>query len=460
MKKKRKAWIWILVIVLLLAAGGGAYYWFYLRGGDEDGAAYVQNVAELTGMGTVGRSAVYNGIVEAKDVIEINPESDLRIRERFVETGSKVKEGDPLFEYDVEDLKLSHAQLLIDITGLENKLRTSREELESLNKKLEKAKENAIYELTLQIQTLELDIRKAEYDLNDKQQKAADMQVLIDASVVFSPVSGTVRSVRDDTQSDPFGYGDSTSNAYISIVAGTDYCIKGTVSELAVYTLYEGMPVLVRSRVSDAVYPGTIYKINTDSTASDSQRYYYDAGGDSASKYYFYVEPETIEGLLIGQHVLIDLNTASEEDSTPMLPAAFVMEEGGRFYVWAANAKNRIEKREIQLGAYDEIAECYPLLSGLKLTDRIAYPDDTVKAGMLATETAYIDPGMGGDFGFENSTDFGTEDGMDFDTGFGMENGMDFGTDDGIFFAPEDGAFDEGVTEPALEPEPAPVIGG
>ncbi len=409
MKKKRKAWIWVIVIVLLIALGGGAFYYFYLRDriGDGAGTAYVQSVAEITGMGTVGSSAMYRGIVESKEVIEINPQSDMRIQKRYVETGSKVKEGDPLFAYDVEDLKLQHAQLLIDITGLENGLRTNREELEALNKKLERAKESQIYELKLKIQTLDLEIRKAEYDLNDKQQKAEDMQALIDASVVFSPVSGTVRSVRDESQSNPFGYGEGSSTAYISIVAGTDYCVKGTVSEQTVRTLYEGMPVLVRSRVDDAVYRGSIYKINTDSTEGGQQMYYDMGTGDSASKYAFYVELESIEGLMIGQHVFIDLNTASETDSALMLPAAFVLQEDGRCFVWAANADQRIEKREITVGEYDEATECYPVLSGLTARDRIAFPDDTIRAGMLATEANYLDPGavqngMEPEFGFDD----------------------------------------------------------
>ena len=417
MKKKRKGWIWLIVIVLLLTAGGGIYYHFFRGSLEGDvGTAYVQSVADITGMGNVGSSALYRGIVEAKDVIEINPENDMRILKCYVETGSKVTEGDPLFAYDVEDLKLQHAQLLIDITGLENGLRTNREQLETLNKKLERAKESQIYELKLNIQTIELDIRKSEYDLKDKQQKAEDMQALIDASVVYSPVTGTVRSVRSDSESNPYGYyGDTQSTAYISIVAGTDYCVKGTVSEQTVRMLFEGMPVLVRTRTDGTTYPGTIYKINTDSAESGQQMYYDMGSGDSASKYAFYVELETIEGLMIGQHVFIDLNTASDEDRAPMLPAAFVMQEDGRFYVWAANDRNRIERREIRLGAYDEATECYPILGGLSLKDRIAYPDDTVHAGMIAADTDYLDPNAMPD---------------SFDANYGMDDGMmldDFG---------------------------------
>ena len=399
MKKKRKGWIRIIVILLVAALlGGGAYYFYRRSVKSDEGSAYVQSVADITGMGAVGLYAQYNGIVDAKDVIEVNPSANMTVKECFVSTGSKIREGDPLFCYDVDDLKLQHAQILIDITGIENKLLTNREQLASLKKQLEKAKEKDRYEIELNIQTVELDIRKTEYDLSDKQNKAEEMQKLIDASTVYSPVTGTVRSVRDDSgSSDPFGYSGSGSNAYITIIAGTAFCVKGTVNEQTVYTLFVGMPVLIRSRVDDTVYHGTIYRIDTDSTSNEPQGgFYYDGGSDRASKYAFYVEPESIEGLLIGQHVLIDLNTEESSDSGLRLPAAFLINENGNFYVWAANANGRIEKRSVTVGAYAEETESYEILSGLTPKDRIAFPDETVHAGMLATETAFTDPTQNG----------------------------------------------------------------
>ena len=395
MKKKRKGRITVVVIVLVLLLLGGGAYWFYRHSfGGEESAAYVQSVAAVTGMGGVGMKAQYNGVVEAKNVIEVNPSANMTVKECYVSAGSKVNEGDPLFCYDVDDLKLSHTQILIDITGAENGLRTNRDQLESLEKRLKKAKEKDRYAIELEIQTVELEIRKAEFDLRDKRQKADEMQKLIDASKVFSPVSGTVRSVRDNSGSDdPFGFGGDDSNAYITIIAGSDFCVKGTVNEQTVYTLYVGMPVLLRSRVNDDVFRGTIYRVDTDAVAKDQSGVYYDGGmGERASKYAFYVEPESIEGLMIGQHVIIDLNAEQTQSTALMLPAAFLIEENGNYYVWAANANDRIEKRRVEIGAFDEMTESYEILSGLTAKDRIAFPDETVHAGMRATETAFTDP--------------------------------------------------------------------
>lgn len=393
MDKKRSGWVRIGIVASVLVLFGSVTFYIYQRSsGVKESTVYVQSVSSVTAMGSVGMYGQYNGIVEAKDVIEVNPSGNMAVKECFVTTGSEVNEGDPLFCYDVEDMELQLAQMQIDITGVENNLRTYRDRLATLKKDLGKAKEEERYEIELSIQTVELDIRKAEYDLEDKKNKAADMQKLINESVVYSPVTGTVRSVQSNSNaSDPYGY-NTGSSAYITIIAGTAFCVKGTVDEQAIYTLYVGMPVLIRSRVNSAVYHGTIYRIDTDSPEKDQggMIYYYD--GDRASKYAFYVEPDSIDGLLIGQHVLIDLNTDTSESDALMLPAAFLIEENDSYYVWAVNGNGRIEKRKVMVSMYSEETECYKIVKGLDFTDRIAFPDETIRSGMLATETMPAEP--------------------------------------------------------------------
>ena len=396
MKQRRSGWTRIITLLLVLALlGGGAYYLYQRDFGGSKETAYVQSVSAIIGSGSVGLYAQYNGVVEAKDVIEVNPTGSMPIKECYVSAGSKIREGEPLFCYDVDDLELQYAQIEIDISGVENNLRTYRDQLSALNTKLKKAKEEERYAIELDIQTVELDIRKAEFDLEDKHRRAAEMQAVIDASEVLSPVTGTVRSVRDNSGSyDPFGYGYSDgSSAYITIIAGTAFCVKGTVNEQTIYTLYVGMPVLIRSRVNDRVLHGTIYRIDTETPDSSQSAVYYYDGGERASKYAFYVEPDSIEGLMIGQHVVIDLNTDTDTSTALMLPAAFLFEENGSYFAWAADADGRIEKRAVTVGAYDEETECWEILDGLARRDRIAFPDETIHAGMLATETAYTDSG-------------------------------------------------------------------
>ena len=406
----------ILFLLILLAAGGyyiaTRYYnveipfmqtveetvkgWISGVGAKEE-TAYVQSVAKILGVGYTGKSNRYSGVVEAKDVIEINPDSELKILERFVEAGDTVSEGTPLFAYDVESLSLSYEQLLIDIMGLENTIRSSAEEAESLEKRIARTKENKQYELKLKLSEVQLAKRKAEYELKSKQKQAEELDKAINDSVVKSPVAGRIRSVKsEDDSSNPYGsMGQETSNAYITIVAGTDYCVKGTVNEQTVRTLTEGMTVTVRPRTDENIlYKGKIYRINTEEPIADTGSYYYDAGGgERSSKYAFYVSLESIDGLMMGQHVTIELGEPGEDDGKMWLPSYYLMQDGNRWSVYKASQSGKIEKQTVTVGSYSEEKDSYEIVSGLSFIDKIAFPDESVKEGMTASETLYAGEG-------------------------------------------------------------------
>lgn len=403
--KKKKGWIVVLVIVLLAALAVGGYFaWQHFSGGAAvEGTAYVQSVSEITGVGYVGQSNRYSGIVESKEVIEINPDSTMTIKECFVEAGDTVTAGLPLFVYDVDELTLAHEQLLIDITGLEGTIITCNEEIVQLDKRIAKAKEADLYDLKLEKQTVELNLKKTTYELEDKKLKSEQMQLIIADSVVTSPVDGIVRSVRsDESSNNPFSYmgGGNESSAYITIVAGSDYCVKGSISEQTVHSIYEGMPVIIRSRVDkNFSRSGEIYMINTESSEnSGSQDMYYGMdSGERASKYSFYVSLEDISGLIIGQHVYIELGSVQEEEqSSWKLPSYYLINEDGAYFVYAANSKERIEKRAVTLGQYDEMTDCYEITAGLELQDLIAFPDEVIEVGMKASTTQHV-PEVGND---------------------------------------------------------------
>ena len=74
------------------------------------------------------------------------------------------------------------------------------------------------------------------------------------------------------------------------------------------------MSVTVHSRVNkDETWQGTITKIDTEDVNKDTtntNNYYGDYGysgsSESATKYTFYVELSSADGLLLGQHVYIE----------------------------------------------------------------------------------------------------------------------------------------------------------
>ncbi len=387
----------LLTLLILGGLGYGGWYGYnrFFAEAPKEGTVYVQSVATITGVGAAGRRSRYAGVVEAKNVIQVNPDTDLTVKECFVSAGDKVKKGDPLFSYDVASMEIKLEQRQLDIQGLENGSKTGQKKVENLKKQLARVKENKKYDIQMEIQTEELEIRKREYDLTGKHKQADDIANALENSVVLSTVTGTVRSVRSLNGNGDLDF-DTQDTAYITIVAGNDYCVKGTVSEQTIHTLQEGMDVRIMSRVDSTVWPGYIYKINTEKAKQNSGRYYYGGSdGEQASKYEFFVALETNEGLLMGQHVYIELGAESSDEPEGLwLPTYYVVEDEGDPFVYAADGKGRIEKRKVVLGQRNEDMDTVCILEGLSYMDRIAFPDDTVQVGMVVSETAYTPEGM------------------------------------------------------------------
>ncbi len=474
MEKKKKGTFWkiLLTLIILGAIGYGGYYAYdrFFVNVPTEGTAFVQSVAAITGRGPAGLNNRYSGVVEAKNVIKVDPDKNLTIKECFVAAGDKVKVGSPLFCYDVESMQLSYEQLLLDIQGLENGIRTGNEKVESLNLQLQRARENKKYDIQMNIQTEELEVRKKEYELAGKRKQAADMEKALNSSTIYSTVEGTVRSVKSTDSSTPdYGYGDSAQdNAYITIVAGNDYCVKGTVSEQTIRTLQEGMDVRITSRVDDRVWPGRIYRINTEEVKQTNRMYYYDEGaGEKASKYEFFVELDSIEGLLMGQHVYIEPGAGDEENADAlMLPLYYVVREEGDPFVYAADNEGRIEKRTVVLGEANEENGVVEILSGLSFLDRIAFPDESVQVGMTVSETSYVPEDMGGmdmdgmDMDYMPEPMDGQDlpyEGMDMNAPEGMD-GMDMDAPEGMDGAPV--SPEEGAPAGDPLPEEAPAEEG
>ena len=171
---------------------------------------------------------------------------------------------------------------------------------------------------------------------------------------------------------------------------------------------------------------------------------------EKATKYPFYVSLDSTDGLMMGQHLFIELDEGQMEAKEGIwLFEGYIVKEDEKSYVWAANANNKLEKREVELGEYDESLSEYEILSGLTDEDAIAFPMDGLYEGVTtvtdASEVDYDAPlyNQGGeededmpagdmiDGGGMSEEDFMGEDGemMDED-GEMMDESMMDGSDD------------------------------
>lgn len=83
-----------------------------------------------------------------------------------------------------------------------------------------------------------------------------------------------------------------------------------------------------------------------------------------------------MDGLILGQHVYIELDQGQEEVKEGLwLYGSYIVQDEDTPYVWAANEKDRLEKRYIELGEYDADMDEYEIVSGLAEDDYIGLAD-------------------------------------------------------------------------------------
>ena len=216
---------------------------------------------------------------------------------------------------------------------------------------------------------------------------------------VLSPLSGRVMAVREENEGPD--YSGDPSSAFITLMDMTTYRVEGNINEMNVGTLMEGMNFLIRSRVDEeVVWNGTLESIDWENPVSgdQNQMYYYGSTDEmtSSSKYPFYVVLDDVTGLILGQHVYIEPDYGQMEIREGLwLPEYYIMDPQGSPCVWAANGRDKLEKRSVRLGEYDMEMGEYQILSGLTEEDYIAFPDETLTSGMRVTR--YDENSFGGD---------------------------------------------------------------
>lgn len=364
----------------------------------KKGTVYVQAVSSLnTAEGLSLSGSKFSGVVETQKTEDVKYDTNKTIAKFYVKVGDEVEEGDKLFAYDLEAMQLQYDQAKIEVERMENENETNKLEIEQLEKEKKTAKQEDQVELTMRILSLQSDIAKTEYDIKTKKQANKKLKDSLKNADVYSPIDGTVKKLLDidgSSSNDSYDEDNSSSgNIAVSLSKGDDLQIRASVNEQMINMVYTEMPVILRSRIDENVtWKGTISSIETTPQSGSDNNY--DDGEEDASavssKYSFFILPESFDGLMLGQHLIVEPDMGIVESDVEKkgiwLYSDFVFEEDGKSYVWAANDKDKIEKREVKLGKKDEDAGDVEILEGLDKKDLIAYPDEEYEEGMKVTK--------------------------------------------------------------------------
>ena len=325
--EKKKIIIPVVTIAVIGAVGGTGYYYRdnvidvateafdvdaekipFLQSGKSDDKVYVEKVSKIMNTYT-GNTNRYNGVVESQDSYEVNVDSSRTIKEILVKVGDEVEEGQTLVTYDTSELEMQVKQAKLELEGIQNEIDSSNKKIATLTDELNKTTdEDDKFSLTTDIQSEENSIEENKLDLESKNLEISKYEDQIDASSVVSKKSGVVKEINENGT-------DSNGNnaAFMTILQTGEYRVKGSIDEQNVWMISDGQAVIIRSRVDESqTWNGTISKIDTDNVQKSDD----DSSSDSsvsATKYPFYVELPSAEGLLLGQHVYIELDEGQDD---------------------------------------------------------------------------------------------------------------------------------------------------
>lgn len=425
---KKAAFLLALVMLLGLLPGCG----------QAEGEASVQSVSMICGLGSVGLADRFGGIVSPLGETKIKKDDSLTVDTIKVKVGDTVAVGDVLFTYDLSELQRNLEKAQLELEQQQNQLENKESEKKDLEEQRDQTGDDAARrEYTLQIREANLDILTYKANISSKKKDIEKVQNNLKNASVKSEVAGEVQAINENGGSDNNG----NPLPFMTIVETSGFRVKGYVNENNAAALREGTEVIIRSRVSDQTWKGSVDTVDWNNPVQ--QQSYYDSDTSLSSKYPFYVTLDEGDGLLLGQHVYIepDYGQEDEQDASAInLPSYFISDPDGKPWVWAQSSKGKLEKRDLKLGEYNADTDTYPVLEGLTAEDYIAYPDESLKAGMACVtyDDATFDPGTNG--GTNGGVDGGMIDGsadVPMDEGGYVDGGQRVdGDDSGVVTMP------------------------
>lgn len=350
-----------------------------LAGCSSKNQVYVQSVQSLVNLGGIAPGDRFSGMIVSENVTEIKKDEDKTVAELLVKEGQDVKAGQPLFAYDTEELQLNLDKQRLEKEQLEASIENYKEQIKTLEQALGTVGGTTKLQYTIEIQSTQVDLKEAQIKLKTKENEVKKSEELLENANVTSPVDGRVQNISE---------GETDRNGqplpYITIQQIGSYRLKGVLGELQRGALTEGSRVEILSRTDPSQkWTGTVTLVDYENPSQDGGNGAYNmmamsgSGGEmgNTSKYPFYVDLDSTEGLMLGQHVYVQLLTEAGQTSGPSISGAFICyNEDGTAYVWAEKG-GKLEKRPVELGQYNAMADAQEITQGLSLEDYIAFPD-------------------------------------------------------------------------------------
>jgi len=260
----------IFIGVFILAVVAIFVFLVFKRNGKSDAEYTLVNVER----GTIIDKAMAIGRIEPENEIAVKSKIPGIVKRIFVEIGDNVAAGDPLVEIRPDPTPLEYAEAKRNVEIAEVALETTRRNLERSKNLLE----------SKYISQKEFDDVQSAFDEADLRLKLTrEKLALIESgkttiadrtveSVIKAPVSGMVlsRLVNEGDPVIPLTTFQSGTELFF-MAPMSELVFRGTVDEIDVGKLSEGMPVDIKiGALPDAKASGTLYKISPKARKEDN----------------------------------------------------------------------------------------------------------------------------------------------------------------------------------------------
>ena len=365
----------------------GAALMLGLTGCGRQAQINVEQAGMLTTAAT--SSDKFAGVVVSENVVEIDRDAEKQIEELYVSVGDEVRINEKLFEYDTDTLSLTVDKQELELDKLEQQIKDLTTQKKNLENQIKKEKDKSVKAtLELQLRSVSADLTQATYDKNALQTEIKYNKSMLTNAAVRSPIKGTIRSINEN------------GSPYITIQQAGSYQVKGVLNELSLNAgIMEGVGVTILSRTDPTVFWTGVVSL-VDYNSADSNEYDemygggYDTGMSTSTSYPFYISLDNTNGLLLGQHVYIQISAAALSDELLRIPEGYIMDVTmdeetwlTTGTVWGVDMETlELVKTTVTLGEYDPTYGTYVILDGITAESYLADPAaDGVKEGSSVT---------------------------------------------------------------------------
>ena len=365
----------------------GAALMLGLTGCGRQAQINVEQAGMLTTAAT--SSDKFAGVVVSENVVEIDRDAEKQIEELYVSVGDEVRINEKLFEYDTDTLSLTVDKQELELDKLEQQIKDLTTQKKNLENQIKKEKDKSVKAtLELQLRSVSADLTQATYDKNALQTEIKYNKSMLTNAAVRSPIKGTIRSINE------------SGSPYITIQQAGSYQVKGVLNELSLNAgIMEGVGVTILSRTDPTVFWTGVVSL-VDYNSADSNEYDemygggYDTGMSTSTSYPFYISLDNTNGLLLGQHVYIQISAAALSDELLRIPEGYIMDVTmdeetwlTTGTVWGVDMETlELVKTTVTLGEYDPTYGTYVILDGITAESYLADPAaDGVKEGASVT---------------------------------------------------------------------------